>query len=140
MFWYQYLLQSHITRHAYLNLYVVTEAGFFLRHCHEITTIHYSDQWQHAKSLAITVMAKCHTKEQNLFQTTQLHTRLAWGAPPFSRSDLRGVLSVTLRCQIGRRETKQQTFETTTQQTGNGRIIIIVIGLHKLYALQRVLH
>ena len=60
-------------------------------------------------------------KKQRFFQTTQattrLYTRLAWGAPLLSRRVLRVFFSFTLRNQIRRPETKQQTFGNFSMKT-----------------------
>ena len=93
-----------------------------LIHCHGNNSTRYSDQCQQARSLNyankhvtpkarhnITMMAK--GRKQKLFQTTQtamiLYTRLVWGATLLSRRILRGVVSLTLRTQIGRPEGAQ---------------------------------
>ena len=92
-------------------------------------------------------------KRNSFFQTTQTLTiwypRFACGAPILSRRVLRCVVSLTIRTQIGRPETKEQIFrkfrmknQIAKQLRGNSRIIssLILSWLHKLYALQRVLH
>ena len=66
-------------------------------------------------------MAKQHRRKQKLFQTayttTKLYTRLARGAPLLSRRILRVAVSLTLRTQIGRPETKEQTFRKMNMKT-----------------------
>ena len=66
-------------------------------------------------------MAKQHRRKQKLFQTThtttKLYTRLARGAPLLSRRILRVAVSLTLRTQIGRPETKEQTFRKFNMKT-----------------------
>ena len=66
-------------------------------------------------------MAKQHRRTQKFFQTThmttKLYTRLARGAPLLSRRILRVAVSLTLRTQIGRPETKQQTYRKLNMKT-----------------------
>ena len=60
-------------------------------------------------------------RKQKWFQTTQTttkwYTRLACGAQLLSRRILRGVVSPTLRAQIGRPETKEQTSRNLNMKT-----------------------
>ena len=53
MFWDQYLLQSHITRHADLYLACCGDRLHSLKHCHGNINIRYSDKCQQARSLAM---------------------------------------------------------------------------------------
>ena len=66
-------------------------------------------------------MAKQNRRTQRLFQTThtttKLYSRLVRGAPLLSRRILRVVVSLTLRTQIGRPETKEQTFRKFNMKT-----------------------
>ena len=92
-------------------------------------------------------------KINSFFQTTQTITiwypRFACGAPILSRRFLRCVVSLTIRIQIGRPENERADIsqvpyenQIAKQLRGNSRIIssLILSWLHKLYALQRVLH
>ena len=54
---------------------------------------------------------------QTTHTTTKLYTRLARGAPLLSRRILRVVVLLTLRTQIGRTETKEQTFRKFKMNT-----------------------
>ena len=132
--------------------------------------IRYSDQCQQARSLAmpwalcrqtsnaqnldIAVMAKCHTKKINsFFQTTQTITiwypRFACGAPILSRR-VSEMCCVAHNSDSNRKtwneraDISQVPYENqiAKQLRGNSRIIssLILSWLHKLYALQRVLH
>ena len=53
MFWDQYLLQSHITRHADLYLACGRDRLHILKHCHGNINIRYSYKCQQARSLAM---------------------------------------------------------------------------------------